>query len=74
MVALVVGVAGLWGAKMHMTVQGFKAMGIQKQTISTVQVGEQPWRQTLTAIGSLRAVRGADLSNEVAGIVEGIHF
>ncbi|WP_028008595.1 efflux RND transporter periplasmic adaptor subunit [Solimonas flava] len=73
-VALVVVVAGVWGAKMYMTVQGFKAMGIQKQTISTIKAGEQPWRQTLTAIGSLRAVRGADLSNEVAGIVEDIHF
>jgi membrane fusion protein (multidrug efflux system) len=55
-------------------IQGFKAMGIPKQTISTVAAAAQEWRPELKAVGTLRAVRGADLSAEVSGIVDDIRF
>jgi membrane fusion protein (multidrug efflux system) len=37
-------------------------------------VGYQDWRNQLAAIGSVHAVRGADLSAEVAGTIERIYF
>ena len=44
------------------------------QTVSTMVAGEQKWQKQLTAIGSLRAVRGSDLSAQIGGIVSAIHF
>ncbi len=44
------------------------------QTVSTITAKMQPWQPTISAVGSLRAERGADLSVEVPGIVDGIHF
>jgi len=34
-----------------------------------VEVGERRWAQSLTAIGSLRAVNGVEVANEIAGVV-----
>jgi membrane fusion protein (multidrug efflux system) len=44
------------------------------QTVSTIVAAPQPWQQQVKAIGSLRAVRGADLSAQIGGIVTAIHF
>jgi membrane fusion protein (multidrug efflux system) len=44
------------------------------QTVSTTVAAVQPWQPTLESVGSLRAVNGADLSLEVAGIVDKIFF
>lgn len=44
------------------------------QTVATAKVEWQEWQPHLDAIGSLRAVKGADLSLELAGIVESITF
>ena len=44
------------------------------QTISTSKAGFQDWDQRLEAVGTLRAVKGADLSLEVSGVVDGISF
>lgn len=63
--------------------QTFKDMMIRKaiggmanppQTVSTVVAANAPWQTTLSAVGSLRAVNGADLALQVAGIVQGIQF
>src|SRR5215468_742489 len=63
--------------------QAFKAKMIEKamasfanppQTVSTTTAALQDWQPRLEAVGSLRAVNGADLSVEVAGIVEEIKF
>ena len=43
--------------------------GTPPQTVSTTKAGYQDWQPKLEAVGSLRAVNGADLSSEVAGIV-----
>ncbi len=73
-VAIVAVVGGIWGYHMHAQMQMFASMGNPKQTVSTTTVAELDWQPTLEAIGTLRAVRGADLSSEVAGIVESIDF
>jgi membrane fusion protein (multidrug efflux system) len=44
------------------------------QTVSTVAAATSDWQQQLAAVGSLRAVNGADLSLEVSGIVASLNF
>jgi membrane fusion protein (multidrug efflux system) len=63
--------------------QGFKATMIKKfmaaaasppQTVSTATAALQDWQPQIEAVGSLRAVNGADLAFEVSGIVKEIQF
>jgi membrane fusion protein (multidrug efflux system) len=71
---IVVVVGGIYGYNTYQMIQGFKAMGVPKQTISTAKVSALEWRPLLNAVGTVRAARGADLSAEVSGIVDDIHF
>lgn len=50
------------------------AMGQQPQTVSTIEAQLQEWNSRIEAVGTLRAVRGVDISSEVAGLVEAVHF
>jgi membrane fusion protein, multidrug efflux system len=63
--------------------QVFKGMMIKKfiaaasnppQTVSTAKAAYSEWQPKIDAVGSLRAVRGADLSLELSGVVESISF
>jgi membrane fusion protein (multidrug efflux system) len=81
MLVMLVLVAAVFGG-----VFGFKAFvdekvkeymagaGNQPQTVSTTRAVVAQWQPQLEAVGSLRAVRGADLSLEVPGVVEEINF
>src|SRR3546814_13118982 len=73
-VVLVVVVGGIKAWSIHSMIEGFKAQGIQKEAVSTYKVSYQQWRPTVNVIGSLRAVKGADLSPALAGIVAEISF
>ncbi|HLG83104.1 MAG TPA: efflux RND transporter periplasmic adaptor subunit [Bradyrhizobium sp.] len=44
------------------------------QTVSTTVAGRSDWQPRMTAIGTFRAVNGADLSLQQSGIVDAIHF
>ncbi|MGD9658356.1 MAG: efflux RND transporter periplasmic adaptor subunit, partial [Methylocystis sp.] len=44
------------------------------QTVSVTTAAYREWRPKLSAIGTFRAVNGADLALETSGIVEKIHF
>jgi membrane fusion protein, multidrug efflux system len=44
------------------------------QTVSTIVAGYQEWQPEVSAVGTLRAVNGADLSLQLAGIVSEIDF
>ncbi len=44
------------------------------QTVSTMTAASQEWQSRLEAVGSTRAVNGANLSGQVAGIVSALHF
>jgi membrane fusion protein (multidrug efflux system) len=44
------------------------------QTISTTVAAATSWQAQIQAIGSVRAVRGADLALQAPGIVDEIHF
>jgi membrane fusion protein (multidrug efflux system) len=50
------------------------AMPQPAQTVSTVTAAMQEWQPQIEAVGSLRAVNGADLAFEVPGIVKELHF
>lgn len=43
-------------------------------TVSTAQVTKQEWQPYVTAVGSLRAVRGVNVTTELAGMVRTIYF
>jgi membrane fusion protein (multidrug efflux system) len=81
MVIMLVAVAVVLGAIYGFQV--FKGMMIKKfmsalanppQTVSVSKAGYSQWQPTIEAVGSLRAVKGADLSIEVSGVVDSISF
>ena len=81
MIIMLIAVAAVLGG--FFAFQNFKAkmigqvmarMANPPQTVSTVTAAEQQWQPSVQAVGSLRAVNGADLSLEVAGIVDEIDF
>ena len=47
---------------------------IPPATVSTMKVEFQEWQPQLSAVGTLRAVRGVDVTTEVAGLVRSIDF
>ncbi len=69
--------AGIFGfqkfraQKIH---EAMAAMGNAPQTISTVTAKTARWPSSLDAVGTVRAINGANLSFQVAGIVSAIHF
>ena len=68
---------GIFGFKAFVDVkikEAMAGMGNQPQTVSTTQAAATEWQPQIEAVGSLRAVRGADLSLEVPGVVEEINF
>jgi membrane fusion protein (multidrug efflux system) len=74
-VAVVLGaILGLqaFGAKMGKKMMAAAASA--PQTISTIQATATDWQTFLQATGTFRAVRGADLSAQAAGVVEQIAF
>jgi membrane fusion protein (multidrug efflux system) len=76
MLVLVVGVfAGLGGMKYLQIKDAMSKMGPPPPaTVSATVAAFDDWQPQLEAVGSLRAVNGADLAFEVPGIVEEIHF
>ena len=44
------------------------AGGMPPATVSTTTAHAQDWQETMDAVGSLRAVRGVDVSTEIAGL------
>lgn len=75
LVALVFGgIFGFEAFKGHMMKKYMSKMGSTPMTVSTMVAGYQTWQPKLEAVGSVTAVRGADLSSQVSGIVSEIHF
>jgi membrane fusion protein, multidrug efflux system len=68
------GIFGWQAVRGYFIKQFFASMGAPPQTVSTTVAAFQEWQPQLEAVGSLRAVKGADLSLEVAGIVDQIAF
>jgi membrane fusion protein (multidrug efflux system) len=43
-------------------------------TVSAMEAEPQPWQPQIRAVGSLRAVRGVDVTSEISGLVRTLHF
>lgn len=81
MIIMLIGVGVVLGGffafqtfKAHIIQNVMASMANPPQTVSTVAAGLQDWQPQAEAVGSLRAVNGADLSLEVSGIVDQIDF
>ena len=68
------GIFGFQAFKSRMIAQAIAARSNPAQTVSTTTATASDWQERLEAVGSFRAVNGAALSSEVAGIVEAISF
>ena len=60
--------------KGRMIKEYMSSQGVPLQTVSTITANSLEWSPKLEAVGSLQAVQGANMSAEVAGIVEKIYF
>ena len=68
---------GLFGFKAFVGTkirESIAAQGIPPQTVSTAKAQFTEWQGELQAVGTLRAVRGADMAPEVSGLITAIHF
>jgi membrane fusion protein, multidrug efflux system len=77
LVAVAVVLGGIYGFQVFkgiMIKKFMSAMGNPSQTVSVSKATYSQWQPTIEAIGSLRAVKGADLSIEVSGVVDSISF
>ena len=68
------GIFGFQVFKAAMIKKFMSSMQAPPQTVSTTKAELSPWQPKIEAVGSLRAVKGADLSLEVSGVVDSISF
>jgi len=68
------GVFGFQALKARIIKHVMASFANPPQTVSTITAGLQEWQPAISAVGSLTAVEGANLSLEVAGIVTEIDF
>jgi membrane fusion protein (multidrug efflux system) len=64
-----------FGAFRNVMIGKFLAtLPFQPQTVATIKAPSTAWQPSMNAVGSLVAINGADISAEVAGIVDTIKF
>ncbi len=68
------GIFGFQAFKASMIKKFMSQMSAPPQTVSTAKAAYDQWQSTIQAVGSLRAVKGADLSLETAGTIDSITF
>src|SRR5580693_7025510 len=74
-VAVVLGGISAWQMFMGKMMQKYMAAAATApQTVSTAVAANTTWQAYTQAIGSLRAVRGADLASQASGVVDEIHI
>ena len=74
-VAVVLGlVFGFQAFKGKMVGQAMAGMATAPVTVATVTAAAQDWQPEAKTVGSLRAINGADLSLDIAGVVDQINF
>jgi membrane fusion protein (multidrug efflux system) len=81
MLIMLIGVGFLFGGifayKAFVSYKMKKSMSVAQAppvTVSAIKAEYVPWQPQLKAVGSLRAVRGVDVTSEIAGLVQTIHF
>jgi membrane fusion protein (multidrug efflux system) len=71
---LLAAVVGFNIFKAHMIAQFMAKNSAPPQTVSTVVVDFSDWQPEVTSVGSMRAVRGVDVTTELAGLVRTLKF
>src|SRR5260221_6702901 len=66
------GIFGFQAFKATMIKQALASLAVPTQTVSTIEATDQDWQAQIEAVRSLRAMKGAHLSLEVAGIVDAV--
>jgi membrane fusion protein (multidrug efflux system) len=74
MVLLLGGLVGFNLFKGYMMAKYMASAPIPPATVSAMAAAYDTWQPQLSAVGTLRAVRGVDVTTEVAGIVRDIEF
>jgi membrane fusion protein (multidrug efflux system) len=73
--AILFGLVFGWGAlKTHFIGKFLAQLPYQPQTVSDIPAAKTAWAPSLSAVGSVVAINGANLSSEVSGIVDTINF
>ncbi|HTP47319.1 MAG TPA: efflux RND transporter periplasmic adaptor subunit [Casimicrobiaceae bacterium] len=68
------GLVGFNWFKGYMMQKYMASAPIPTSTVTAMKVDYQQWQPQLSAVGTLRAVRGVDVTSEVAGLVRSLHF
>lgn len=75
LLAVVGAVAGVKALQIgRLIASGGENSGPPPETVSTAKVAQDRWDRSVESVGSMRAVQGADLGTESAGVVTKIHF
>jgi membrane fusion protein, multidrug efflux system len=67
------GIFGFQTVKARM-MQKYMNFPMPPSTVTAMKAVNLPWQPQVKAVGSLRAVRGVDVSSEISGLVRAIHF
>ncbi|WP_323847390.1 efflux RND transporter periplasmic adaptor subunit [Microbulbifer magnicolonia] len=68
---------GIFAFKMfgqYMMNRAFDTMPLPAATVTSATAEMQTWREKLSAVGTLRAVNGVEVTTEAQGVVSAIHF
>lgn len=68
------GVIGWHFLKGHFIAEAIANMKPPAQTVAAMEAELSVWQPTLSAVGSLRAVQGVDVTTEIGGLVDNIDF
>jgi membrane fusion protein (multidrug efflux system) len=71
---LIGGLVGFNWFKGYMMQKYMASAPVPPSTVSAMNADYQEWQPQLSAVGTLRAVRGVDVTTEVAGLVRSIEF
>src|SRR5262252_999164 len=68
------GIVGFNWFKGYMMQKYMASAPVPPATVSAMTADYQQWQPQLSAVGTLRAVRGVDVTTEVAGLVRSLEF
>lgn len=75
LLAVILLIGGIAGYKVYKIKQFMAGMKPPPPSVVTAMTAEmQPWQAQISAVGSLRAHRGVDVSAEIAGLVRKVNF
>ena len=68
------GIFGYHAWKAYMLKKSMAGMQMPPVTVTAMKAELQSWQPQLKAVGSLRAMRGVDVTSEISGLVRTLHF